>query len=315
MTTARLRIDRASPHVTVQDAGRPGLMRFGVTRSGPMDPLAFAAANLSLGNPPDAPGLEIPVSGLALTCLAGALRIAVTGGGFGVAVNGHAVPAWCTATLEAGTSLQIRPGLWGSWAYLALAGQLRADRWLGSASTHGPLGLGGGRLRQGDILMVDDPRAGESITCPITCPVFARPRRDYRVVIGPQDRFFDAATIAQLSQQSFRLSDAYDRMGVRLSGPLLKPTADLSMPSEGIVRGSIQVSGDGLATVLLVDHQTTGGYPKIATMISPDVDRFVQLRSRATIRFSVVSAVEAIGLTRTARQAQARYLDGLRRSD
>ena len=130
-------------------------------------------------------------------------------------------------------------------------------------------------------------------------PVPARPRHLVRVVLGPQERYFDSATIETLLSRRFALSDAYDRMGVRLNGPSLRPAATLSMPSEPVVRGSIQVAGDGVATVLLADHQTTGGYPKIATMLSGDVDGFAQLRSRDAVSFRAVSPLTAVAAVRT----------------
>lgn len=107
------------------------------------------------------------------------------------------------------------------------------------------------------------------------------------------------------------LTDAYDRMGVRLSGPPLPPNAPLDMPSDPVVRGSVQVAGDGVATVLLADHQTTGGYPKIATILSNDLDGFVQLRSRNPVRFEAITAAAAISALRTRRAAQATYLSKL----
>jgi allophanate hydrolase len=100
-------------------------------------------------------------------------------------------------------------------------------------------------------------------------------------------------------------------MGVRLNGPSLKPAAVLDMPSQAIVRGSIQIAGDGVPTVLLADHQTTGGYPKIATILSGDVDQFVQLRSRHWVTFDLVSSEKAIAIARGQNQVRKRYLQSL----
>ena len=112
----------------------------------------------------------------------------------------------------------------------------------------------------------------------IPCPVWARPRAAVRAVLGPQDRFFAPEAVELLTTRPFQLTDSYDRMGVRLRGPRLEMASALNIPSEPILRGSVQVSGDGGATVLLADHQTTGGYPKIATLIGEDIDGFAQLR-------------------------------------
>ncbi len=120
-----------------------------------------------------------------------------------------------------------------------------------------------------------------------------------RVVQGPQHRLFDSETLQRFYAGPFTLSDAYDRMGVRLRGPSLNPAADLGVPSEAIVRGSIQISGEGVATVLLADHQTTGGYPKIATIIDPDLDNFAQLRSKSAVAFKPIGVVLALTVART----------------
>ncbi len=119
-----------------------------------------------------------------------------------------------------------------------------------------------------------------------------------RCTLGPQDRFFAAETLTTFTTARFEMSDAFDRMGLRLRGPALMPAAALSIPSEPILRGSVQVSGDGTATVLLSDHQTTGGYPKIATVLADDLDAFVQCRPRDAVMFQAISPAEAIAITR-----------------
>jgi allophanate hydrolase len=128
------------------------------------------------------------------------------------------------------------------------------------------------------------------------------------VVPGPQDRFFAPETMTAFLAGPYRLTDAYDRMGVRLQGPALPPHAPLDMPSEPIVRGSVQVAGDGVPTVLLADHQTTGGYPKIATVIDTDLDAFVQLRPRDMVAFQAVTPERAVELARMRAASAARYL-------
>ena len=303
MSEAVLAVSFAGPHVSVQDGGRPGLMRYGVPRSGPMDRRSFAAANLALGNPAGAPGIEVSMGGLMLQCLSGAVGFAVAGGGFIVEHAGDRRGSWSVATLRAGEALTIRPGPWGSWCYLAFAGRLQVPQWLGSASTHAISGLGGGRLTHGTQLVIAD--AARRAECRIPCPVTARPRHELRVTPGPQQRFFSAGTISDFVSGAWRMTDAWDRMGVRLAGPLIAPQAALDMPSGPVVRGSVQVAGDGVATVLLADHQTTGGYPRIATVLDCDLDGFVQLRPRDRVSFRPVSAEQAISLARTAQRGRA----------
>jgi len=304
--TARLKIRFAGPHVSVQDAGRPGFARYGVPRSGPMDRLAMAAANLALGNPAGAAVIEVSLGGLSLECLEGQVAFAVAGGGFIVDHAGHKRGAWHRAVLRKGDVLTLRRGPWGSWCYLAFAGDLDVAEWLGAKATHSQSGFGGGKVMTGAELRITQPRNLPDGT--IACPVFARPAHEFRATLGPQDRFFTPAQIEGFSAATWRLSDAYDRMGVRLRGPDLTPAAALDMPSEAVARGSIQVAGDGVATVLLADHQTTGGYPKIATVLDADLDRFVQLRPGDPLCFRLISASQAISAARIAAQQRQQWL-------
>jgi biotin-dependent carboxylase-like uncharacterized protein len=312
MSNAVFTVAEVGPLVTIQDAGRRGLLRFGVTESGPMDRGSFALANIALGNAAASPAIEISMGGLTLECIEGAVTFAIAGGGFRIAVDQAAFGSWNVATIRAGSRLVIKPGHWGSWTYLAFAGHLQSKRWFDSAATHGPTGLGGGRVKVGDRIVVADAGLREERNGEIPCPVSARPRNTVRVVLGPQDRFFARASIDLLLSETLMLTDAYDRMGVRLRGPSLTPNSKLDMPSEAIVRGSIQVSGDGVPTILLADHQTTGGYPKIATIISDDLDGFVQLRPHSRVAFTSITPEAAIQSTRTRHHTYKQFLASVR---
>ena len=305
---AKLEILQAGPQITLQDAGRFGLLRYGVPSSGPMDRFAFSIANLALGNPAQATSIEVSLGGISLKCTQGRVSFAVTGGDFMIDKNGQQQSPWCLSTLEAGESLSIRPGRWGNWCYLAFLGKIKCAEWLGSAATHALSGLGGGKIEPGDTITVTGADSSTELKASLICPVSARPRDRVRVVLGPQDRYFDDGTIKDFLTKPFILTHAYDRMGVRLAGPNLRPNAELTMPSEAILRGSIQVSGDGVATVLFADHQTTGGYPKIATILSDDLDGFVQLRSRSSVTFQAITAAAAISAARTRNTARSLFL-------
>ena len=305
----RLRVAFAGPHVTFQDSGRLGRMRYGVPASGPMDRKAFAIAQSIFGNSPDAAAIEVSLGGLALDCVEGHVTFAVVGGGFIVQIGAQRFGSWAVHTLHQGERLVIRPGPWGSWTYLAFAGNLVAPEWLGSSATHGPSGLGGGTLAAGQEVIVQDARVEPALEAAIPCPIWARPRRVIHAVLGPQDRFFSAESLEDLASQPFYLTNAYDRMGVCLRGRSLTPACALSIPSEPILRGSVQVAGDGLATVMLADHGTTGGYPKIATVVSDDLDGFVQLRPNDAVRFKLISPPQAVALARAGDRALRAYLD------
>jgi 5-oxoprolinase (ATP-hydrolysing) subunit C len=306
--TARFRIAQAGPHVSYQDAGRLNMARFGVTQAGPMDRLAHRAGFAALGQRPGT-AIEVSLGGLRLECLEGSVSLAVTGGGF-IVESERAYSSWQVLTISPGQSLTIRRGPWGSWCYLAFAGDLISPRWLGSAATQGATGLGGGKLVAGGEVLVTEARSDLPARA-LPCPIFARPRHQLGVTLGPQDRFFAPETLQSLLGQAFNLTDAYDRMGVRLSGPDLSPNVALTMPSEPIARGALQVAGDGVATLLLADHQTTGGYPKIATVLDCDLDAAVQLRSRDALRFTAVSPETAIARARQQARATEAYLAAL----
>ena len=308
MTDATFRIVRAGPHVTIQDGGRRGLMRFGIPASGPMDRRAAAIANVALGNPADAPVIEVSPGGLTLDITGGALTVAIAGGGFVVDHAGVRRGSWEVFDLSAGERLTIRPGPWGSWTCLAVAGRIAVEPWLGSVATHSPSGLGGGRLVAGMDLRIASAERRTALTGPIPCPVWARPRHVLHMVPGPQDRFFSPDALAALTGAPFRLTEARDRMGWRLSGPPLMPEGALSIPSEAIVRGSVQVSGDGTPTVLLADHQTTGGYPRIATVVADDIDGLVQCRPGDMIRFVAITPDEAVARARMVARTVAGHL-------
>jgi biotin-dependent carboxylase-like uncharacterized protein len=311
MNDAVLEVLFAGPHVSVQDAGRTGLMRYGVPASGPMDRLACEAANLALGNRPECSAIEVSLGGLSLTCRAGEVSFAVAGGDFIVEHAGARRGSWIIATLRAGEKLAVRTGPWGSWAYLAFAGELQSPLWLGHAATHALSGLGGGKLASGQTWMITHAERRENREGDFPCPVFARPTHKARVTIGPQDRFFAPETVQVFLHEAWKMTDAWDRMGVRLSGPLIAPEGALDMLSDPILRGSVQVAGDGVASILLADHQTTGGYPKIATVLDCDLDAMMQLRPGDPLHFEAVTPDEAIQIARVSADRRRRYCDSL----
>lgn len=308
MADAEFSVTFAGPFVTFQDAGRPGNMRFGVSASGPMDRLAFEAAHAALGNETGQTAIEVSLGGLMLHCKAGAVTLAISGGEFVVEHQGQKTNSWAILTVKKGERLAIRAGKAGSWAYLAFAGTLQSETWLGSQATHSTSGFGGGTVKTGQSLMIADTAVRDDRLGEITRPeLFAE--GPVRVVKGPQDQHFTEDALSRFVSETFKVTDAYDRMGMRLSGPTLVLDQALSIPSEPIVRGSVQVSGDGVPTVLLADHQTTGGYPKIATVISCDTDRLAQLRAGQELRFVSTSGEQAVQDVRHYLQQKAEYLD------
>lgn len=300
MTTdhALLHVVRSGPLVTLQDAGRFGRLRFGIAASGPMDRFSHAAANVAVGNDRTATAIEVSAAGVELECGERPITVGVVGGAARIEHDGARVPDAMVLTVQPSQRLSIRPGERGSWAYVAVAGDIDSDRWLESSATHSIAGLGGGALQTAQTLTVSRPRVETEREGSLGDLMPIRSSGPVRVVLGPQLHHFLDEAVEALRNESFALTDAYDRMGVRLDGPGLPMHNVLSIPSEPIVRGSIQVNGDGVATVLLADHQTTGGYPKIATIISSDLDRFVQNRPGDSVRFEAIEPGSAVSLTR-----------------
>ena len=307
MSDVEFSISFAGPLVTFQDIGRPGNMRYGVSASGPMDIVSFEAANAVLGNETKQTAIEISLGGLILQCHEGSITLAITGGDFLIEYQGQKISSWTVLTLQKGERLSVRAGKSGSWAYLAFSGKLNVKDWLNSSSTHSTSGFGGGVLKTGQKFTLTDASNQENRIGPILKPNFYT-NDLIHAVLGPQDQYFMNTAIKIFSNSIFKVSDNYDRMGMQLTGPKLELKSALSIPSEPVVKGSIQVSGDGIPTILLADHQTTGGYPKIATVISSDINRLVQFRSNQSVKFVLINSNEALQKTRKFLDMKEKYL-------
>lgn len=307
--TARLVVNAAGPGVSVQDSGRHGYLRFGVTGAGPMDPLAHAVANRAVGNPLDAAALEISLGGLDLTGAGSPVDVALAGGNFTIRLNDQALPAATRLTLNPDDRLQVKAGPAGCWCYLAVAGSLDLPKALGSLATHTRSGLGGvtGRnLAAGDTLGVLNPRAGHEGTGRILAPFLERPGEVVRVLLGPQDDYFAADQIEAFLNGPWTLTARGDRMAAFLDGPRIGHARGYDIVSDGIAMGAVQVPGNGLPMVLMADRQPTGGYPKIANIIGPDLGRLAQIRAGTPFRFAAVSWDEAVAARRTEAEELAR---------
>lgn len=292
-----LRILSAGPGVTIQDGGRHGYLRYGVTVAGPMDPFAHAVANRALGNAAGAAAIEVSPGGVEVTAEDQPLDVAVAGGAFRVTLDGEALPAAAVLRLEPGATLRLRAGDDGMWAYLAVAGGIELPPVLGSQATHLRTGMGGpgGRmLRTGDRLPVGAAAGDATGAGEIQAPLLGRPADRIRVLPGPQDDYFDAEVFAAFLAGPWRISERGDRMACFLEGPVLTHRLGFNIPSDGVAMGAIQVPGEGQPIVLMADRQSTGGYPKIATVIGADLGRLAQARPGTQIAFRSVSHAEAV---------------------
>jgi biotin-dependent carboxylase-like uncharacterized protein len=289
---SRLVISAIGPASSVQDGGRTGAQRYGLVPSGAMDRLALAAANSLLGNARFAAAIEIGPFGATFTAREGAVRVALAGASRNADIAGRAVATDTSMTLADGQSLTLGFARGGSFSYLAIEGGIAGEPMFGSLAVNARAGLGSPYprpLQAGDELQVV-PASGASERR-IDLP--AATNGPIRVVLGPQNDEFGDAAIDLFLDSEWKISATSDRMGYRLEGPAIKHLHGHNIVSDGTVNGSIQVPGNGAPIVLMPDRGTSGGYPKIATVISADFGRFTQTPAGKGFRFQAVSMAQA----------------------
>ena len=296
---------------TIQDLGRPGWQQFGIPVAGALDTYALRLANRLLGNGDDAAALELTLLGPALCFLQDTL-LALTGGDLAPRINGRAVPMWETIAVGAGDQLTFDGVNSGCRAYLAVAGGFDVPVVLGSRSTYVPGRLGGlaGRtLQTGDILFAGKPRqqAGAGIRVPDYLIPHYREEIEVRVVLGPEQNRFTPDSIRKFLAASYMVTQEADRMGCRLAGPRLYHIGGADIISGGLPPGTVQVPGHGQPIIMLADRQTTGGYARIATVISADLPRLAQAKPGDRLRFVAVSVTEAQAVLREIAKQLARW--------
>jgi len=288
-----LKILKAGPGTTFQDAGRLHWRRFGVTPAGPMDWAAFRAANKGLGNAGDAAAIEIAMGGLEAECLAEQLDIAFCGGDFRWSRNDEALASAMCLRLRRGDVLKVRLGASGAFTYLAVAGGFAVPLEMGSRSSHLRSGIGAPALKDGDLCSVLGGTVAEAREGILGVKPGQAKQAPIRVVLGPQDDYFTPEAIATFFAEPFVLTASADRMAYRFSGPQIAHKAGFNIVSDGIALGAIQVGGDGQPLILMADHQPTGGYPKLGTVIRADIGRLAQVRPGESCRFAPTTLAEA----------------------
>ncbi|MDF2671022.1 MAG: hypothetical protein K0R67_3328 [Paenibacillus sp.] len=299
---------------TLQDSGRFGYQKYGVIVSGAMDSFAHKTANLLVGNEETEATIEITVIGPALYFDAPAL-ISICGSDLSPKIDGMAVPLWRPVYLKAGTLLQFGSSCEGCRCYLAVSGGLDVPKQMNSYSTYLRAGLGGfhGRaLKETDQLQIKPVTAlGEKMAVRISSnmdeasfgsvgwhisyelmPAYdANP--EIRVIPGAQYALFESASLEDLFTTEFKVLPQSDRMGYRLKGRPLQMLERKEMLSEPVTFGTVQVPPDGNPIVLMADRQTTGGYPKVAQVISADLPLLAQAQIGSRVRFKLVDLQEA----------------------
>ncbi|MFZ5648027.1 MAG: biotin-dependent carboxyltransferase family protein [Bacillota bacterium] len=283
---------------TVQDEGRFGYQAYGMPVAGAMDGYAYAVANILAGNGAGAAALEMTIMGGSFQFEADAFA-AICGADMGASLNGVPVQNWSGFNVPAGSHLTFGPAVKGCRAYLAVRGGIDVPVVMGSRSTYvrGRLGGYGGRpLDKGDIIRTLPGSGPDPVSFRLPGGFIPRygSRLDLRVITGPQDDHFTPAALKTLFSGRYVISPHWDRMGCRLEGPPLAHRAGADIVSDAISPGAIQVPGNGLPIILTADRQTTGGYPKIGTVIGGDLSPLAQMKPGDEIFFRSCTGDEAV---------------------
>jgi biotin-dependent carboxylase-like uncharacterized protein len=281
----------------VEDLGRYGYQRYGVSVSGAVDEFASRVANFLVGNSPEAAVIEITLKGISLE-FSGETVFAITGSPCAYTLNGSPVPLWSSCRAKAGDLLTGDFMTEGLRNYFAVAGGIDVPVIMGSRSTNlrGKFGGFGGReLKKDDVLETGTPA---SLPPPRALKMENIPRYaaeiSLRVIPGPQDEAVTEAGMKTFLSSPYKVSFDSDRMGIRLAGEKIEHRGAADIISDGIAFGSVQVPGDGQPIIMLAERQTTGGYCKIATVIGADRSLLAQARPKSLVRFSEVSQEDAL---------------------
>ncbi len=287
-----MKILSAGPLTTIQDKGRFGYMRYGITTSGVLDGCAYAYGNALLGNSDNAACLEMTLKGVSVEFINNG-AVAIVGADMLPKINGRPAGANQRIEVRAGDLLEMGFAAKGLRTYLCVEGGVDVPLVYGSRSTNLKCGFGGleGRkLRDGDILYtcsVAEYRRKAGVL-PAEYQLPEESDMTIHVILGPQNDMFTADGIATFLHSAYKVTPESDRMGIRLSGESLETVHGMDIISDAIPIGSIQVASDGQPIILLADRQTTGGYAKIATVVSRDIWKLAQARPGTAIRFEQI---------------------------
>ena len=286
---------------SVQDLGRRGYQRFGVPQAGALDAPAMRIANILVGNREGAAGLEVTGLGPKLRFLADTMT-AIAGADLGAKLNGEPLPAWRSVPAPTGSVLEFGDPGDGLRAYLAFAGGIDVSLVMGSRSTYAPSAAQGGfggfegrTLMAGDVLKTlpwEGASEGRGLPKGLL-PMAVGHDHEVRVVLGPQETAFSSNGVSTFLSSRYTVGHQSDRMGYRLEGAEIEHASGADIVSDATTLGSVQVPGDGQPMILLADRGTTGGYAKIATVITPDISLLAQAAPGDTVRFAAVSVAES----------------------
>lgn len=277
---------RAGPLAVLKDEGRPGHAGQGVAPSGAVDRSAYARANALVGNPRGAAALECTLGGLRVRFDEPA-TVVLTGTDAVLTVAGARTAVEEVVEVPAGAEVAVTMPRRGLRSYLAVRGGFAAAPVLGSRSTDQLAGVGPARPAPGDTLPIGPAPAEPAPAAPAGPLAVPDPDGPLEVDLGPRDDWFTAAAIETFLNAEFTVSPASNSVGLRLDGPVLTRARTEELPSEGVVRGSVQVPPDGHPIIFQADHPVTGGYPVIAVLTPAAADRAAQARPGARLRFTL----------------------------
>jgi biotin-dependent carboxylase-like uncharacterized protein len=279
----KIEIRDTGPFATVQDLGRPGLAALGVGRSGATDRSSLRLANRLVGNPDGNAAIEATLGGLVVH-FPGPAIVALTGASCGVRVGGRAAGMYTPIQVRAGEELRLFTPVQGLRTYLAVRGGIDVPPVLNSRATDTLAKLGPPQLSAGMTLPVGDRTLGYPAADLAPLPAFPSDLV-LRVTAGPRLDWFAPGTLDVLMSAPHVVTADVDRIGIRLSGPVLRRRVERELPPEACVPGALQVPPSGLPILFLADHPVTGGYPVVAVVDEADVDLAAQARPGQRIRF------------------------------
>ena len=296
---------------TVQDEGRYGYQAYGVSTSGAMDAHSFHIANLLVGNDKSEAALETTYMGPALEFTEDNV-IAITGADMKPTLDGKEIPSYAAVAVKKGQKLVFGMAQNGCRGYIAFAGGLDIPEVMGSKSTllrNHLGGLDGRKLEKGDKITFTSPKSElpNMENRRVAGEIFPDKEVVLRVVLGPQDDEFTEKGIKDFFWYKGTITQEFDRMGCRIDREPIEMSGDGNINTDGISLGSIQVPGNGKPIIMLSDRQSTGGYPKIGTVISVDIAKIAQSRPGQKIRFINVS----LGLAQDLYVRELEYIENL----
>lgn len=291
-------IEKEGILTTVQDLGRIGFRHYGINSGGVMDTAAARLINILLGNPENEGVLEMHFPA-GIIHFEEEAAFAIGGADFCAELNGEPVQNWHPVFAPRGGTLKFTAKRSGNRSYLAIAGGLKLERWLGSLATNRVAGIGGFRgrkLKKGDRIFLNSKAAAHT-------PSNLSPSRSLiphysafptvRITAGAEFDLLNALGQGTLLKENFLISTDSDRMGFRLKGPSLQLLEEIEMVSSAVNFGTIQLLPDGQMIVLMAGHQTSGGYPRLANVIAVDLPLLAQLGPKNKVAFHLVSIGEA----------------------